>query len=38
VRPFQPGFVSEDELAEYLCDLLHESALPKYPNVVHLPD
>lgn len=33
-----PAFVKEDELAQFLGDLLHESASPKHPRVSRLPD
>jgi len=33
-----PDFVSENELAQYLGDMLHESASPKHPDVLRLPD
>lgn len=32
-----PDFVTEDEMAEYLRDLFHESASPQHPDVVRLP-
>lgn len=31
-----PDFVAEDELAQYLRDLFHESASPQHPDVVPL--
>jgi hypothetical protein len=33
-----PDFVGADELAQYLADLLHESASPRHPEVTTLPD
>lgn len=31
-----PDFVAEDELAQYLADIFHESATPKHPGVRRL--
>lgn len=32
-----PDFIAEDELAQYLRDLFHESASDRHPDVVRLP-
>ncbi len=33
-----PEFVAPDEIEQYLLDLLHESAHPRHPRIVRLPD
>jgi len=33
-----PDFVGENELAQYLGDMLHEHATPGHPQVVPLPE
>ncbi|MDL1862211.1 hypothetical protein FBR04_14460 [Betaproteobacteria bacterium PRO7] len=33
-----PDFVAPDEIEQYLFDLLHESAHPRHPRIVRLPD